>query len=78
MLAIIGNRWEILGRVTLGCYHETWGSWLRHSAVIWKVTASIPDGVTEIFYAHRPFGRTTALRSAQPLTEMIPGIFPGR
>ena len=70
MLAIIVNGWEILGRVTLGCYHEMWGSWLRHSAAIWKVAASIPDGVTQIFYAYSPSGLTIALRSAHPLTEM--------
>jgi hypothetical protein len=69
MLAIIVNGWEILGRVSLGSYHEMWGSWLRHCAAIWKVAASIPDGVTEIFYALTPSGRTIALRSAQ-LTEM--------
>jgi len=70
MVEIIVNGWEILGRVTLGCYHEMWGSWLRNCAIIWKVTASIPDGVTEIFYAHSPSGHTITLGSAQPLTEM--------
>ena len=64
------NGWEMLGRVTLGCYHEMWGSWLRHCVTIWKVTASIPDGVTENFYAHSPSGLIKSLVSAQPLREM--------
>jgi hypothetical protein len=35
-----------------------------------KVAGSIPDGVTGIFHWHNPSGRTMALRSTQPLTEM--------
>jgi hypothetical protein len=31
---------------------------------------SIPDGVIEFFYFFNPSGRTMALRSSQPLTEM--------
>jgi hypothetical protein len=31
---------------------------------------SIPDGVIRIFHWHNPFGRTMALGSTQPLTEM--------
>jgi len=31
---------------------------------------SIPDGVTGIFHSHNPSGRTMALGSTQPLTEM--------
>ena len=27
-----------------------WRSWLRHCATSWKVTGSIPDGVTGIFH----------------------------
>jgi len=30
----------------------------------------IPNGVTGIFHLHNPSGRTTALGSTQPLTEM--------
>jgi len=30
----------------------------------------IPDGVFGIFHSHNPSGRTMALRSTQPLTEM--------
>jgi len=70
MVAIIVNGWDILRRVALGSCHEMCGSWLRHCATIWKVAASVPDGVTEIFYAHSPSGLTINLRSAQPLTEM--------
>jgi hypothetical protein len=36
----------------------------------WKVAASIPDDVIGIFHWHNPFGRTMALGSTQPLTEM--------
>jgi len=34
------------------------------------VVGSIPDGVIGIFLLHNPSGRTMALRSTQPLTEM--------
>jgi hypothetical protein len=51
-------------------------SLLRHCATNRKVLASIPDGVTGIFHSHNPSGRNMALRSTQPLTEMI-NIFPG-
>jgi hypothetical protein len=47
-----------------------WCSWLRHCATSWKVTGSIPDGVIGIFHWHHPSGRTVALGSTQPLTEM--------
>jgi hypothetical protein len=40
--------------------------WLRHCATNRKVTGSIPDGVIGIF----PSGRTMALGSTQPRTEM--------
>ena len=35
-----------------------------------RVAGSIPDGVTGIFHWHNPSGRTMALGSSQPLTEM--------
>jgi hypothetical protein len=44
--------------------------WLRHYATNWKVTGSIPDGVTGVFHWHNPSGHTMALGSTQPLTEM--------
>jgi hypothetical protein len=34
---------------------------------------SIPDGVIGIFHWHNPSGRTVAVGSTQPLTEMSPG-----
>jgi hypothetical protein len=37
---------------------------------LWNVTGSIPDSVTGIFHWHNRFGRTVALGSTQPLTEM--------
>jgi hypothetical protein len=45
-----------------------WRSWLRHWS--WKVSGSIPDGVTKIFHWHNPCGRTMALVSTQSLTGM--------
>jgi hypothetical protein len=44
--------------------------WLRHCATNRKVAWSIPDGVNGNFYWHNPSGRTMALESTQPLTEM--------
>jgi hypothetical protein len=44
--------------------------WLRHCAPNRKVAGSIPDGVIGIFHSHNPSGRTIALGSTQPLTEM--------
>jgi hypothetical protein len=41
-----------------------------HSATNRKVAGSIPDGVIGIFEWHNPSGRTRALGSIQPLTEM--------
>ena len=52
----------------LGC--TQWRSWLRHCATSRKVAGSIPDGVIAIFHCHNPSGRTVALVSTQPLTEM--------
>jgi hypothetical protein len=47
-----------------------WRSWLRHYATNRQVASSIPDGVSGIFHWHNPVGRTVALGSTQPLTEM--------
>ena len=43
---------------------------LRHCATSRKISGSIPDGVIGIFHWHDPSGRTAALGSTQPLTEM--------
>jgi hypothetical protein len=55
-------------------YILTWGtgwrSWLRHCATSRNVAGSIPDGVTGFCHWHNRFGRTMALGSTQPLTEM--------
>ena len=40
------------------------------SAISRKVAGSVPDGVIGIFYGHNPSGRTVALGSTQPPTEM--------
>jgi hypothetical protein len=47
-----------------------WGSGLRHCATNRKAAGSIPDGVSGFFHWHNPVGRTMALGSTQPLTEM--------
>jgi len=44
--------------------------WSRLSATNRKVAGSIPDSVTGIFHSRNPSGRTMALGSTQPLTEM--------
>jgi hypothetical protein len=43
---------------------------LRQCATSRKVAGSIPDGVIGIFHWYNPFGRTMALGSTQPVTEM--------
>jgi hypothetical protein len=47
-----------------------WRSWLRHCATSRKVAVSIPGGVIVAFHWHNSVGRTMALGSTQPLTEM--------
>jgi len=47
-----------------------WCSWLRHCATSRKVAGSIPVSVIAVFHWHIPSGRTMALGSTQPLTEM--------
>ena len=47
-----------------------WHSWLRHCTTSRKVAGSILDGVIGIFHWHNSSGRTMALESTQPLTEM--------
>jgi hypothetical protein len=47
-----------------------WRSWLTHCVIGRKIAVSIPDGVIGIFHWHNPFGRTMALGSTQPQTEM--------
>ena len=57
---------------------RVWRSWLRHWARIREVAGSIPDGGTGIFRLHNPSGRTVALGSTHPLTEVSTnGIFWG-
>jgi hypothetical protein len=47
-----------------------WRSWLRHRATSREGAGSIRDGAIGIFHSHNPTGRTVALGSTQPLTEM--------
>jgi hypothetical protein len=53
---------------------KPWGprscSWLRHCATNRQVAGSIFDGVSGFSHWHNPAGRTMALVSTQPLTEM--------
>jgi len=54
-------------------YYVRWcavAQWLRHYATNQLVADSITDGVIGIFQWHNPSGRTMALGSTQPLTEM--------
>ena len=44
--------------------------WLRHYATNRNVVGPVPDGIIGIFQWHNPSGRTMALGSTQPLTEM--------
>jgi hypothetical protein len=64
---------EISHRIIVHSYF-TWGarwrSWLRYYAINRQVAGSIPHGVIGIFQWHNPSGRTMALGSTQPLTEM--------
>jgi hypothetical protein len=48
----------------------TWIGFNPHYAINRQVAVSIPDGVIGIFQWHDPSGRTMALGSTQPLTEM--------
>jgi hypothetical protein len=57
--------------LTFKLYIDTrWHSWLRHCTTSRKVAGSILDGVVGIFHLHNPSGRTLALGSTQPVTEM--------
>ena len=60
---------------------QHWGTavtqWLRSCATNRNVVGSIPLGVIGIFQWHNPPDRTMDLGSIQPLTEMVPGEFPG-
>ena len=60
----------VIWRSTCHPWGTRWRSWLRHCATSRKVAGSIPDAVTGIFHWHNPSGRTEALGSTQPLTEM--------
>jgi hypothetical protein len=47
-----------------------WRSWLRQCTTSRTVEGSIADGVVGIFHRYNPSGRTVAVGSTQPLTEM--------
>jgi hypothetical protein len=66
------DRFIVVLSVVPGKYRwdTRWRSWLMHYARSWKATGSIGDGVIGIFHWLNPFGRTMALGSTSPLTEM--------
>jgi hypothetical protein len=72
---IMCNNYNIY-KLNAFCWGTRWRSWLRHYATSRRVAVSIPDCVTGIFHGHNPSGRTMALGSTQPLTE-VTGILPG-
>ena len=51
--------------------------WLGCCATNRKVASSIPAGVSGFSLTQNPSDRTMALGSTQPLTEIVPGVFPG-
>lgn len=52
-----------------------WRVWLRHR---WKVMASIPNGIIEIFHWRNTSGRTLTLRSTRFCRKWVPGLLPGK
>ena len=61
--------WERYGHGARGTGHVAWGTrwrtWLRHCVTSRKIV-----GLSGIFHWHNPYGRSVALGSTQPLTEM--------
>jgi hypothetical protein len=57
-------------RVVKSRRRTRWHSWLRHCATSRKVADSILDSIIGVFNWHNPSGRTMALGSTLPLTEM--------
>jgi hypothetical protein len=59
-----------------------WRNWFRHYVITRKVAGSIADEVTGFLSSPNPSGRTIALGSTQPLTEMsnrkLPAVKNGR
>ena len=51
------------------CMPKFW-CWLKHCTTSRKVVGSFADGVIVIFHWYKPSGRTMALGSTQPPTEM--------
>jgi hypothetical protein len=62
---------EIMRRFMMYTHCHTWSSWLKHCAASRKVAVSMAHGVIGIFHSLSPFGRTMALGSTQPVTDMI-------
>ena len=62
--------WTLFSRLRCLTHLSRGAPWLRHYATNRQVAGSIPDCVIGIFQWHNPSGRTMALGSTQPLTEM--------
>jgi hypothetical protein len=73
MPVILHPYWYVLYLYSLhfcGCVSCLFLPWLKHCATSRKVAGYIPSGVTWIFHWHNSHGRSGALGSNQPLTEM--------
>ena len=57
-------------QISLKSWSTRWRICLRHCAARRKAACSIPDGIIGSFHWHDPSGRTMAVGSTQPLTEM--------
>ena len=67
---VVGQWMELIWNQYIEAWDSRWRSWLRHSATSREFAGSIPCSVTGIYQIRDPSGRTVALLSTQPLTEM--------
>ena len=61
--------WKYVSASTVTC-GTVWHSWLKLCSTSRKVAVPIPESLIENFHWHNHSGRTVALKSTQPLTEM--------
>jgi hypothetical protein len=67
---VVGQWMELIWNQYIEAWDTRWRSWLSHSAASRKFAGSLPYCVTGIYQMRDPSGRTVALWSNQPLTEM--------